>query len=148
MFFFTRWILNDVETRYVAGSARMKTVTSVNKSHDYYRNFCYAYCFDRYLYFKLDLVHGTEYLEHLASYIFTLFMPFFAYFLYCQYFMFVDLFKSFDFVKNTQNLHIYTNLKKQIRTHFRLPHVPRGQRTIWSISSAKHCTGWVLEWVR
>ena len=76
MFFFTRWILNDVETRYVAGSACMKTVTSVNKSHDYYRNFCYAYCFDRYLYFKLDLVHGTEYLEHLASCIFTLFMPF------------------------------------------------------------------------
>ena len=84
-----------METRYVAGSARMKTVTSVNISYDYYRNFCYAYCFAKYLYFKLDLVHCAEYLEHLASCIFTLFMPFFAYFLYYQYFMFVDFEKDF-----------------------------------------------------
>ena len=78
VFFLTRKILNDMETRYVAGSARMKTVTSVNISYDYYRNFCYAYCFAKYLYFKLDLVYCAEYLEHLASCIFTLFMPFFT----------------------------------------------------------------------
>ena len=41
------------------------------------------------------IVHCAEYLGHLASRIFTLFMPFFAYFLYCQYFMFVDIEKDF-----------------------------------------------------
>ena len=133
-----------METRYVAGSARMKTVTSVNISYDYYRNFCYAYCFAKYFYFKLDLVHCAEYLEHLASCIFTLFMPFLLISsiasILCLLILKKILFKSFDFIRNTQNLHIYTNLKKQICTHFRLPHVQRGQRTKWSISSVKHCS--------
>ena len=85
-----------------------------------------------YLYFKLDLVHCAEYLGHLSSCIFTLSILFFAYFLHCQYFTLIlkkNLFKSFDFINTTQNLHLYTNLKKQIRTHFRLQRTKRLIRT-------------------
>ena len=96
-----------METRYVAGSARMKTVTSVNISYDYYRNFCYAYCFAKCLYFKLDLVRCAEYLEHLASRIFTLFMPFLLISsiasILCLLILKKTLFESFDFIKNTNS---------------------------------------------
>ena len=65
-------------------------------------------------------LHCAEYLEHLASRIFTLFMPFLLISsiasILCLLILKKILFRSFDFMKNTQNLHIYTNLKKQIRT--------------------------------
>ena len=55
------------------------------------------------------IVHCAEYLGHLASRIFTLFMPFLLISsivsILCLLILKKILFKSFDFIKTTQNLH-------------------------------------------